>query len=218
MSDTVENTETNQPNNETLAAQPTPAPQANQAPAANETDAEKEELRKRLEQAELRKNQLENEAKARAEKEAAEEAKRLEEQGEWQKVAEQERIKREELEKEREAERKQNAIREAKSKVLQGFDIEVVELANDIGIDLSDDSEEAVAAYKERLDKLNARESGNASVRPNNPVAPGVPEGRSDLIQAHLKAKGSSNKYMNEAISGLNALDVMRKQAGFDEQ
>lgn len=221
MSDTGNAPETNQPNEEKLAAQPNPAPtQANDAPAAQVDPAEVERLKKELEQAQLRKNQLENEAKARAEKEAAEEAKRLEEQGEWQKVAEQERIKREELEREQEQLKKSQAISAAKADVLKGFDQEVVESAQDLGIDLSDDSEEAVAAFKEKLDKLNARvgSSGGASVRPNNPGQPAVNGERSELIQAHLKANGSSNKYMNEALGGLNAINVMKQQAGWEEQ
>lgn len=220
MSDTGTTPETNQPNTEILAAQPTPAPQANDAPAAQVDPAEVERLKKELEQANLRKNQLENEARAKAEKEAAEEAKRLEEQGEWQKVAEQERLKREELERAQEASNKRQAVNDKKAEVLKGFDQEVIDSAADLGIDLSDDSEDAVTAYKEKLDKLNAKigSSSGGHVQPNNPGAPVSNGERSELIQAHLKANGSSSKYINEALGGLNAINVMKQQAGWEDQ
>lgn len=203
--------------NETLAAQPTPAPQANTAPAASADNTDSEELKRELEKARMRANQLENEAKARAEAEAAAEAKRLEEQGEWQKVAEQEKAKREEIEREREQLTRDSALRDAKASTESGYSDDVKKSAEDLGITLTGSTEEEIAAYKAKLDKLAERSGNTNPVTPNNPNPAAPSSDRNALLQEHLKNRGGSSKFVTEAISGLSGIDKMKETAGWEQ-
>lgn len=131
------------------------------------TDAEVERLRKQAEQAEMRANQLQNQLKAKEEAEAEAARKKLEENQEFKTLAEQERARREELEAKIEAEERAKELASQKAEVLKDFPDEVKGLAEDAGIELTDTSDEAVAAFKERLDKVSKRV--NVKVAPNNP-------------------------------------------------
>lgn len=142
------------------------------APVANAVDpAEVERLKKEAEQARMRANQLENELaqKKKAEEEA--EAAKLEQNQEYKTLLEQERAKREELEREREAEVHAKELAAQKAEVLKDYPDEVKGLAEDAGIELADTTDEAVTAFKERLDRVS-KHVNVASVTPNNPNAP----------------------------------------------
>lgn len=127
-----------------------------------------EELRKKAEQAEMRANQLANKLQAKEEAEAQAEAKKLEEQNEYKTLFEQEKAKREAIETERQEEARRKELSEAQATLLAEYDDDVKGLAEDAGATLTDTSDEAVAAYKERLDKFQTR-LGKQKVQPNNP-------------------------------------------------
>ena len=86
----------------------------------------------------MRANQLENELKKREAAEEAAKLKQLEENNEWKSVAEQNRIKLEALEAEREADERAKELAAAKQEVFKEFPAEVIELAEETGLNLSD--------------------------------------------------------------------------------
>lgn len=133
-------------------------------------DSETEALRKKAEQAEMRANQLANQLKAKEDAEAQAKAKQLEEQEQFKTLYEQEKSKREEIEREKEAEEQQKAVNEAAQNVLSDYPEEVKALAEDTGLGLQDVTEEAVAEFKAKLDKIQTRVG--SKVTPNNPPAP----------------------------------------------
>lgn len=177
--------------------------------------AEIAELKKQAEQATMRANQLANQLKEREDKEAEAERKRLEENEEWKSLAEQERIKREALETEREAEKRNAELKTATSEVLSQFPAEVVELAQETGLSLTDTSDEAQTAFKEKLEKIQAKVVTGGKVTPNNPANP-APTKVSDAEL--LKRMGNGDpEARRQVISNLPGVQAMRKMAGFQE-
>ncbi len=145
------------------------APVSTPSAQGNASDGEAEKLRKELEQARIRNNQLENEKKQREEAEAARKAKELEEQNQFEELYKQEKAKREAIEADKEAEEKSRAISEAKKKVLSGYSDDVRTLAEEAGLDLTSDDESDVKLFTEKLDKINTRLSATSRVGANNP-------------------------------------------------
>lgn len=131
-------------------------------------DGELEAARKKAEQAEMRANQLAKQLKEKEDAEAAAKTKELEDKEEFKNLYEQEKLKREEIERERDAEEQRRALRKAEKGVLADYSDEVAATAKDLGLRLSEISDEAVAEFKSKLDKLNTH-SGNQRVTPNNP-------------------------------------------------
>lgn len=140
-------------------------------PPVKTDDGEVERLRKELAQKELRERQLANELDAERKAKADREAKELSDNQQYKELAEQEKAKREALEADV-AERERKAeIRKAKNEVLADYDDNLKEAATEFGIDLTDDSEEAKADFKDKLEKLNTRIANTSKVTPNNPGA-----------------------------------------------
>ena len=135
--------------------------------------SEVERLRKEKEQIEMERNQLRNKLQAEEEAKAQAEAKKLEEQNEYKTLFEQEKAKREAIETERQEEARRKELSEAQATLLTEYDDDVKGLAEDAGVTLTDTSDEAVAAYKERLDKFQTR-LGKQKVQPNNPGVEGT--------------------------------------------
>jgi len=134
-------------------------------------DGEVERLRKEAEQATMRANQLANQLKAKEDAEAAAKAKQLEEQNEYKTLYEQEKAKREEADREREAEEQRKAVTETRQNILSDYTDEVKEAAKDLGLDLTEVTDNAVTEFKGKLDKLQTR-IGSQRVTPNNPGTP----------------------------------------------
>lgn len=143
-------------------------------PVVNAVDpAEVERLRKDKEKSDLRIRQLENEATARAKADDEAKAKDLEEQSKFKELYESEKSAKEELLTEKQTAEKQTAVKAEADKVLADFPDEVKALASDLGVALTDDSEEAIADYKTKLE--SAAKRVGAKVTPNNPSAPQAP-------------------------------------------
>lgn len=134
-------------------------------------DSQVEELRKKAEQAEMRANQLANQLKAKEDAEAAAKEKKLKEKEEFKQLYEQSQAKLDELQREREAEEHKKAVSKAADTVLAEFTDEVKALAEDTGLSLTDATDEAVAEYKGKLEKIQTR-LGHQRVTPNNPGTP----------------------------------------------
>lgn len=146
-------------------------------------DSQVEELRKKAEQAEMRANQLANQLKAKEDAEAAAAAKKLEEKEEYKTLFEQEKAKNEEILREREADELKKQLSESQASILNDYSDDVKALAEDAGLSLTDVTDEAVASFKGRLDKFQAR-LGNQVVRPNNP---GAPSGQKEYTKEELR-------------------------------
>lgn len=179
MADTVEPTET-------VVTEPlkneAPAPTT---PVVEKTtdDSEVEKARKEAEQAKMEANMLRNKLAAKEKAEADAEAKRLEEQNEYKTLYEQNQAKLAEIEREKEAEEQQKAVKDATDNVLADYPDEVKAIAEDTGLNLGEVSEEAVAEFKAKLDKIQTR-LGATKVTPNNP---GVPSGKKEYTGEELR-------------------------------
>lgn len=130
---------------------------------------EAERLRKELEKAQMRNNQLQNQLDETAAEKAERERKELEEQQRYKELAEQERVRREALEAEVEEEKRKAAVEAATQQVFADYNDDVVELAKETGLSLTDASEESQASLKAKLDKLADRIQASASPAPTNP-------------------------------------------------
>lgn len=165
----------------------TPPPAPTQGNAGNDA-SEVEKLRKERDQAQMRANQLEKEKVAREKAEADKQARELEEQNEFKTLHEQEKAKREALEGQIAAEANRKELDKAKSTLLSDYSDEVKELAEEAGMTLGSADEADVAAFKEKLDKIQKRLGATGKVKPNNPGAPqrqGEPTG--DDLKVALK-------------------------------
>lgn len=177
--------------------------------------AEVERLRKAAEQAQMRVNQLENEAKKRKEADEAAKLKQLEENDEWKSLAEQTKAKLEAYESEREAEQVANQLREARNSVLKDFPAEVVEIAEETGMSLLDSSDEAKEAFKAKLEKISAKVATTAKVTPNNPANTTPPN--ADKQELLKRMANGDRQARTQVISEIPGVKAMRKMAGYSE-
>lgn len=185
---------------------------ASTPPQDNASAAEVERLRKQVQQTELERNQLRN--RLEAEEKAKEEAqrKRLEEQDEWKQIAEQERIKREALETERETEQRSQQLTSATNQIFAEFPKDAVELAQEMGLTLADDSEAAKEQLKTKLSNIAAKVSSQTTTTPNNPAAPPATADKAEL----LARMGNGDKEARASLIGnIPAVQAMKKQAGW---
>lgn len=185
---------------------------ASTPPQDNASAAEVEQLRKAKEQSDLRIRQLENEKKARDDAEAEAQRKRLEEKDEWKQIAEQERIKREALETERETEQRSQQLTSATNQIFAEFPKDAVELAQEMGLTLADDSEAAREQFKTKLSNIAAKVSNQTTTTPNNPAAPPASADKAEL----LARMGNGDKEARASLIGnIPGVQAMKKQAGW---
>ena len=147
-------------------------------------DSEVERLRKENEQIVMERNLLRNKLDAEEKAKEAAKAKELEEQNEYKLLFEQEKAKNEEIQRERDADALKKQLTDSQTSILSDYSDDVKALADDAGLSLTDVTDEAVASFKERLDKFQAR-LGNQVVRPNNP---GAPSGKTEYTGEELRA------------------------------
>lgn len=147
-------------------------------------DSEVERLRKENEQIVMERNLLRNKLDAEEKAKAEAKAKELEEQNEYKLLFEQEKAKNEEIQRERDADALKKQLTDSQTSILSDYSDDVKALAEDAGLSLTDVTDEAVASFKERLDKFQAR-LGNQVVRPNNP---GAPSGKTEYTPEELRS------------------------------
>lgn len=207
---------TDTPNSETVVASKNDATPSVPAPQVNTVDtAEVERLRKEAAQAVMRANQLQNALDKKAAEDDAAKLKQLEENNEWKAVAEQNRAKLEAMETEREQEQRAKELAAAKQEVFKSFPAEVIELAEETGLSLSDSTEEAKEALKAKLEKISARVVTKAPVTPNNPANPSTPDAdRSEKLKRMAYGDKAARA---EIIGNLPGVEAMRKMAGFQQ-
>lgn len=193
-------------NNANNPGTPTPP-----APVKTEDSGEVDKLRKEKEQAEMRANQLANQLKAKEEAEAAAEAKQLEEQNEFKTLYEQSQEKLREKEEAEERRTKEAAVQSSSKTILSEYSDDVAALAEEAGLTLTDDSEEAKTSFKERLDKINTR-LGATKVTPNNPAPPNgrKVEFTTEELQQGLADPSQFHKIVTERYPGIAAMTSKR--------
>jgi hypothetical protein len=187
------------------------------------SSADVEAAKKAAEQATLRANQLENENKRLKEAQDAATTKQLEEKEEFKTLYEKTQAQLNELTAAQESAARQTQLTEATNSVLKDYPAEVVDIAKTAGLALSDDSETAQTALKEKLDAIKSKVGGGTSVSGNNPSNPVQStatreqlttrgeDGISPLAWAGAKGDESvARKY----VGSLNAVKEMRRLAG----
>jgi membrane protein involved in colicin uptake len=177
------------------------------APAqGNASDPAVEQLRKEKEQAEMRANQLANQLKAREEAEAAAKAKELEENNEFKTLHEQEKAKNVALQAQIDADKAQKELEGAKAKVLADYSDEVKAVAKEFDVDLSSADDDATAAFKGKLDKIQLRVGTSGKVTPNNPGAPSTAPAVSGVELGHALKDQSKFEEIISKRPGLAAM------------
>jgi len=194
-------------------------------PQVNVDTAEVERLRKENEQRDIRIRQLENERQAREAADRETEAKRLKENEEYKQLYERTNTELENIRKEREAQEQQTRISAATNDVFKDYPETVQQVAKTTGLSLSDDSELARAALKEKLDQLQqVVGTGAPTVSSNNPtpttpVVTGQPVNlgrpRQLGIDNGTVAQSDTNPEKFSAyVKGIPAIEQMKRQAG----
>ncbi|TAK94386.1 hypothetical protein EPO05_06430 [Patescibacteria group bacterium] len=188
----------------------TPAP----APVTVADNGEAEKLRKELEQAKMRENQLANQLKSKEEAEAKAKEAELAEQNQYKELFEQEKAKREALESEQTQAEKQAELEKAKAEALSGYSNDVKEAAEEMDINLTDTDEASVSKYKEKLEKLSARVTGETKVTPNNP---GNPTQKTELTTEQLREglgnEDSFHEIVTKRFPGIAAMTSPKRSA-----
>jgi TolA-binding protein len=171
-----------------------------------EDNAAVEQLKKELAQAQMRANQLENERKKLDEAEQRKKEKELEEQNQFKTLYEQEAAKRKELEEAQEQEKRQKEVAEKKSEVFADYSDEVRVLAEEAGMSLTDTDEEAVQAFKEKLDKIKALVPGpKVSSNNPNPVA-NEKSYTQEEMQSALRDPKAFHEFVTSKFPGIAAM------------
>lgn len=175
------------------------------------------EAKRKAEQAEMRARQLENAEAARKKLDDEARNKKLEEDNEFRILYEREKEQRESLEHERELAEIKAAIDSAKKSVLSDFSDEVKEVAEAAGMTLSDDSEEAKAEFKAKLEVISSK-IGNTEkkvIGNNGPIPKDEPIDKSKLYgQMRVTDPTVAKNARKEAISKLSVIEAMNKFAG----
>lgn len=172
-------------------------------PEVKSTDTgEADRLRKELEQAKMRENQLANQLKAKEQLEEEAQRKQLEDKEEFKNLYEQEKAKREDIESNLEKENTQKELDKATSELFAGYSDEVKVLAKEAGMALTDVSEEAQADFKARLDKVDSLVV-KTTTSPNNPGKTGKTELSGDDLKRALKDEGSFHTLIMDKYPGI---------------
>lgn len=165
------------------------------------TDAQ-EMLRKEAEQAKMRANQLENELKKFKDAQEQAKAKELEEKEEYKTLYEQSQAELNRQREEREQSERQKTLEAEKNVLLAEFPEAVKAIADEAGLILTDDSDEAKASFKARLDKIAEKVGDTAKVTPNNTRSVTNDKSREELIAEYRRTGDMSA--MNAAINNLS--------------
>lgn len=211
------------PNGETAPIEPV----SNNAPTVTTpvtptVDPQLTEALKKVEQAEMRARQLENEKAIRDKADEATRQQQLEEQNEFKTLYEREKETREQLERDKETSTKQASIDAAKADVLKDYSPEVKDIADTAGLSLTDDTPEAQAELKTKLDSIAAKlpQSPPKRVLGNNGPATVVTADDAEKAKLYHRMR-FTDKSVSEAakstvINGLTALNEMRHNAGLN--
>lgn len=165
---------------------------------------------KKAEQAQMEANMLRNKLKAIEDASAAARAKELEDQQEYKTLYEQEKAEREKLAQERELETFSQTLKTEESKITAAYPQEVLEIAKELGFSLTDSSEEAVATFKTKLDKVSEKVGAKAGVTPNNTRTTVNTSSREEKLQQYRQTGDKS--VMDQVIADLSFVKPYTQQ------
>lgn len=198
------------PNGETAMTQPLDnnvtvptTPVVNVDPAVTEAN-------KKAEQAQMEANMLRNKLKALEDADSATRAAKLEEQQEYKTLYEQEKAERERIATERDTETRQQTLATEESKIIAQYAPEVLEIAKELGFGLTDTNEDAVAAFKSKLDKVSEKVGAKIGIQPNNTRTVTNPQSREELLAQYRKT--GDRKTMDRAIAELSFVKPYTQQ------
>jgi hypothetical protein len=188
-------------------------------PTTTNTDADQRfaEIQKKLEQAEMRARQLENEKKEREKQEEVARNKKLEEDNEFRTLYEREKAQREALENEREENEKLQGISKLKSEIFAQYSPEVIEIAEAAGMTLYENSDEAAEQLKSRLDVIKSKvavEPVKKVIGNNGNIDTATDDDRDAYLKMRFDDSTIAKQARQSVISKLPALDEMRRNAG----
>lgn len=179
-------------------------------PVVNAADpAEVEKARKEAEQARMYANQLENKLKAKEAEEAAAKAKQLEEKEEFKTLYEQTQSQLKEIQDAQAAAERRAELNKASDALLAEYPANVQTIAKTAGLTLSDDSDEAQKAFKEKLEALK-NTVGSPAPSANNPRPPANNASKPELLQ---RMRGGDQKATLEYIRELPSIKRMKEIA-----
>lgn len=179
--------------------------------------SEVEKLRAELKEAQqkaMRVSQVENElAKIKEDEEKRKQAE-LEEQNQFKTLHEQEKAKREALESRLEAEERQKELAKVRAEASKDYSDEVKAEAEALGITLGSTDEAEVAAYKEKLERIQKRENASSRVTPNNPNTTTGDPTQDELLR---RVRVGDRNARAQAIGNLEAVKTMKAMAGYSK-
>lgn len=179
------------------------------------SEGEVDKLRKDIKKIEMERNMLRNELDESAKAKKAAEEEKLKEKEEFRTLYEQTSSKLEEANQQLEKIEKEGEIRQESNKVLQDFSIDVQQTAQDLGITLSDTSEEAKTEFKNKLDNINKRLGTEGGVSGSNPAPSNKEPDQSELMKRHEKGdKGA----FDEALQNLGSVKIQRQVMGYEDE
>lgn len=197
----------------------TQVPSTTPAQGGGVDTAELERQKRAAEQSFMRAQQLENELKKFKDEQAAQKAKELEEQNQFKSLYEQEKAKLEEITSQQEAQKRQTELTQATDSVLGEFSQEVAEIAKEAGLGLTDDSEEAKAALKAKLENIQKKVVSTSTPAPNNPNPNMAQPADAQKLETLRYGEGQARQQVaNEMIGGLAAVKAMKAMAGYQDQ
>lgn len=215
MADTGTQPETNQ---EPLAPEVTPS-----APAKDNTQLSADaDALKKAQQLEMERNLLRKKIDALEKEKSERERKELEEREDYRSLAERAIAEAEALRKEKEDAEKSQAVKLATETVYSGFDAKVVEIAKTAGISATDDSEEAQAALRSKLEAIQEKVgiTKQPTPTPNNPSVQ-TPEGF-DKVKTYERMKWDNptirNAAVKTAVGNLESIKAMKQISGMTPQ
>lgn len=165
---------------------------------------------KKAEQAQMEANMLRNKLKAIEEAEASAKAKQLEEQQEFKTLYEQEKAEREKLALEREQETKDQLVNTELQKITAKYAPEVLDIVKEAGIALTDITEEAIATYTSKLDKISEKVGSRVGVTANNTRTVVNEQSRADLLKQYRET--GDRRAIDQAVAGLSFVKPYTQQ------
>ncbi len=207
---------------ETVPVAPSNESSTTPAPITDTKSIADVEAAKDAEKLAIRNRQLENDlAKMKADQDAVRQ-KQLEEKEEFKKLYEETNTKLSDLEANQQAETKRQALTKATEDLFKEYDPAVVDLAKTTNLTLGDDTEEAKADLKGKLDAIKSKVAPQSRVTPNNPAYP-APDVTNRSQQTAKAADGSSpmalagakgdDSVVYQYIHDLPAIQRMREMA-----
>ena len=83
-----------------------------------------------------------------------------------------------------------------------------------MGVSLTDTTDEAKAAFKEKLQKVSQKVSKESQQTPNNPNTASSTPSQAQLLE---RVRYGDKQAKTEAISGLEAVKQMKAMAGYQD-